>query len=132
MKKILLIMFVALAFPAMAISQDNGEPGAREIVNRAEDAIQGETSVGTFTMEIVRPDYTRTVTMKAWNKGYEKALIVTKAPKKEAGNKLLKIGNGAGVFFAGFEIFHIANVLGQKNLALHGQGRYVFQVCSGG
>ncbi len=93
MKMILLIIFLAFVFPAIAISQNNGEPTARDIVNRAEDAIQGETSVGTFTMEIVRPDYTRTVTMKAWNKGYEKALIVTKAPKKEAGNKLLKIGN---------------------------------------
>jgi outer membrane lipoprotein-sorting protein len=44
-------------------------------------------------MTVVTPDYTRTMKMESWWVGNEKALIVIKSPKKEAGNKWLKIGN---------------------------------------
>lgn len=66
---------------------------ANEIIKEAEDKAKGETMVGVFTMNIVRPDYTRTVKMKNWNKGNDKALIEILAPKKEEGNKTLKIKN---------------------------------------
>lgn len=66
---------------------------ANEIIREAEEQAKGESMVGTFTMNVVRPDYTRTIKMKNWNKGNDKALIEILAPKKEAGNKTLKIGN---------------------------------------
>jgi outer membrane lipoprotein-sorting protein len=64
-----------------------------DIVEKAENAIKGETSHGEFTMKIVRPDYSRELRLEAWNKGNDKALIEIKAPPKEAGNKTLKIEN---------------------------------------
>jgi outer membrane lipoprotein-sorting protein len=93
MRRTIYAMLAIIIAANVLYAQQKPAPTAREIVDKAENSIKGETSVGTFTMKIVRPDYTRTVTMKAWNKGNEKALVVTKAPKKEAGNKLLKIGN---------------------------------------
>ena len=66
---------------------------AKQIIDEAEEKIKGETMIGEFSMNIVRPDYTRTLELKSWNKGNEKSLIIIKAPKKEAGNKTLKIGN---------------------------------------
>ena len=66
---------------------------AYEIIKKAEDAIKGKTSEGTFVMKITAPDYERSLTMKAWWQGNEKSLIVITAPPKEAGNKTLKIGN---------------------------------------
>lgn len=65
---------------------------AFEIVKKSEDLLRGETSKGTFTMIVVTPDYTRELKMDSWWVGNEKALIVIRSPKREAGNKTLKIG----------------------------------------
>lgn len=64
-----------------------------EIIALAEDQLKGTSSQGTFEMTIVRPEYTRTMKMDSWWVGNDKALIVVKSPKKEKGNKTLKIGN---------------------------------------
>ena len=66
---------------------------AEEIVKKAEDAVKGNSARGTIEMTVTTPDYTRTMKMESWWVGNEKALIVIRAPKKEAGNKTLKIGN---------------------------------------
>ena len=66
---------------------------AEEIVQTAEDLIKGETAHGTFKMTVKTPDYTRVLKMDSWWVGNEKALIVINSPKKEAGNKTLKVGN---------------------------------------
>ncbi len=66
---------------------------AEEILKRAEDAVKGETAYGIIRMTITTPEFTRTLEMESWWQGNEKALIITKSPKKEAGNKTLKIGN---------------------------------------
>ena len=66
---------------------------ADEIIRRAEDKIKGKTSEGTFTMTIETPDYTRSLEMQSWWVENNKALIVIKAPPREAGNKTLKVGN---------------------------------------
>ena len=66
---------------------------ASEIIERAEDLLKGETSQGVFKMTIVTPNYTRVMEMETFWKGNEKALIHINAPRREAGNKTLKIGN---------------------------------------
>ncbi len=66
---------------------------AEEIIKKAEDEVKGKTSHAVIEMTISTPDYTRSLKMESWWVGNEKALIVTKAPAKEAGNKTLKIGN---------------------------------------
>jgi outer membrane lipoprotein-sorting protein len=66
---------------------------AQEIIRRSEDLLKGKSSRGSFTMTIETPDYTRTMEMDTWWVGNDKALIVVTAPRREAGNKTLKIGN---------------------------------------
>jgi len=66
---------------------------AEEIIRKAEDSIKGESAHGIVEMTVATPDYTRTMKMESWWEGNEKALIVIQSPKKEAGNKWLKIGN---------------------------------------
>jgi outer membrane lipoprotein-sorting protein len=72
-----------------------GAPGqtAEEIIRRSEDLIKGKTCQGKFVMTVTTPSYTRTMEMDSWWVGNEKALILIRSPKKEAGNKTLKIGN---------------------------------------
>ena len=66
---------------------------AEEIISKAENDVKGKSAYGTIEMIIKTPDYTRTLKMDSWWIGNEKALIVTKSPAKEAGNKTLKIGD---------------------------------------
>ncbi len=85
MKKIILITAL-LTTPLFSQTAD-------EIIEAAEDLIKGETAYGKTIMTVVTPDYTRELEMESWWVGNEKALIVIKSPRKEAGNKTLKIGN---------------------------------------
>lgn len=66
---------------------------AREIVQKSEDLIKGTTCHGTFVMTVVTPEFTRTMEMESWWVANEKALIVIRSPKRETGNKTLKIKN---------------------------------------
>jgi outer membrane lipoprotein-sorting protein len=83
-----LILLIAL-IPFQTIYAQNAE----EIIEKSENLLKGNTSRGTFKMTVVTPDYDRTLTMESWWVGNEKALIVIQSPKREAGNKTLKIGN---------------------------------------
>lgn len=88
---LLIIVFLGL-MPAVPARTDD-RVTARTLLKKAEDAVKGETAHGILEMKVVRPDFTRTMRMESWWKGNEKALIVIKAPEKDAGNKTLKIGN---------------------------------------
>ena len=66
---------------------------AEEIIRKSESMIKGNTCRGSFLMTVVTPDYTRRMEMDSWWSGNDKALILIRSPKKEAGNKTLKIGN---------------------------------------
>lgn len=72
-----------------AYSQD-----AKEIIRQAEEVRRGvETSQAEMTMTIVRPDWTRSMSMKSWSKGDEYALMLITAPARDAGTATLKRGN---------------------------------------
>ncbi len=64
-----------------------------DIVRQSEDAIRGKTSHAVLEMKIITPYFTRTLKLESWWAGTEKAMIIVRAPHKEAGNKTLKIGN---------------------------------------
>ncbi|MGD0337523.1 MAG: outer membrane lipoprotein-sorting protein [Bacteroidota bacterium] len=66
---------------------------AQEIIRKSENLIKGKSCQGTFIMTVMTPDYSRRMEMESWWVGNDKALIVIKSPKKEAGNKTLKIKN---------------------------------------
>jgi outer membrane lipoprotein-sorting protein len=86
--RLALIAGILCAVPVALTAQN-----ASEIIQRSEDAIKGKTSQGTFEMTVITPSYTRTMVMDSWWVGNDKALIAIKSPKKEAGNKWLKIKN---------------------------------------
>ena len=84
-----LIALLAILIPLHILHAQTAE----EIIEKSENLLKGNTSRGTFKMTVVTPDYDRTLTMDSWWVGNEKALIVIQSPKREAGNKTLKIGN---------------------------------------
>jgi len=66
------------------------ELSAREIIKKADDKGRGQTSQGIMTLTIVRPDWSRSITLKSWSKGIDYSLIYITAPAKEKGQVFLK------------------------------------------
>ena len=64
---------------------------AKEIIQKADEKTRGLSSHGTMTMTVIRPDWTRTITMKTWSKSREYSLVLITAPAKDKGQVFLKI-----------------------------------------
>lgn len=65
-------------------------PDALEIIKKADQKLRGETSNGTMKMTIVRPSWSREVTMKSWSKGTDYSLILVTSPARDKGTAFLK------------------------------------------
>jgi outer membrane lipoprotein-sorting protein len=63
---------------------------ASEIVARSDAQMRGDASYSTATMNIIRPDWTRSMSMKSWTKGQELSLVLITAPAKDKGSASLK------------------------------------------
>jgi outer membrane lipoprotein-sorting protein len=66
---------------------------AKQIIDKADRNMQGESSISTMTMTIKRPSWERTVGFKNWAKGRDLALTLVTEPAKEKGQTFLKRGN---------------------------------------
>jgi len=64
---------------------------AKEIIRKADEKTRGLSSEGTMTMTVIRPDWTRTITMKTWSKSREYSLVLITSPAKDKGGVFLKI-----------------------------------------
>ena len=76
-------LLLVLLQPALA-----GEDAAT-IVKGAIDHWRGISSYGDMTMIIHRPDWERTMSMRAWTEGDKRSLIRVTEPKKDRGNGTL-------------------------------------------
>ncbi|MEM8815533.1 MAG: outer membrane lipoprotein-sorting protein [Pseudomonadota bacterium] len=65
------------------------ETEARQIVQSAIDQWRGVSSRSDMRMSIRRPDWERTMTMRAWTKGDEQSLVRVLEPSKDRGNGTL-------------------------------------------
>lgn len=63
---------------------------AKQIIEKMEDQMRGESSFAEMTMTTVRPRYTREVSMKIWSKGDDYSLILITAPARDKGTAYLK------------------------------------------
>lgn len=85
MRRVCCWLAAALVVPGPALAMD-----ARELVQAAWDQFRGLASRSEVSMTIHRPDWERTLTMKAWTKGRSRSLIRILAPAKDRGNGTLK------------------------------------------
>ncbi len=81
---ILLISF----FISNSFAQDDEK--ARAIVKKAHEITLGATSKSTMTMEIVRPEWSRTVSMQSWSMGVDYYIIYIMSPARDKGQVFLK------------------------------------------
>ncbi|PTC06947.1 outer membrane lipoprotein-sorting protein [Vibrio mediterranei] len=76
----LLILF---SLPSLALSPS-------DIVIKSDQSMRGDSSYTELTMRIIRPDWTRTMSMKSWTKGQDLSLVLVTAPAKDKGSASLK------------------------------------------
>ena len=84
--KFLLLTIVSLGFVAFS----NGDPEATAIIKKSEENFRGISSRGELDLQIVRPDWSRTISMKSWTKGDDYSLMVITGPKRDKGMAFLK------------------------------------------
>lgn len=63
---------------------------AFDIVQKSDQMMRGESSYSEATMDIIRPDWHRSMTMKSWTKGTELSMVLVTAPAKDKGSASLK------------------------------------------
>jgi outer membrane lipoprotein-sorting protein len=74
------------------------EPDATAIVKDAVNHWRGLSSDSVMTMVIHRPDWERTMTMRAWTKGDDRSLVRVLEPRKDRGNGTLTDDNSMWSF----------------------------------
>lgn len=84
-------IFIFLLFlPAFFLSAQAQELTAIEIIRKSDEKSRGLSSQGTMTMQIIRPKWERSVSMKSWSKGTDFSLIYITSPAREKGQVFLK------------------------------------------
>ena len=85
------ILSILVMLPPLVNSA--GDVDAAQIVRAAIDHWRGVSSVSEMTMVIHRPDWERSMSMRAWTKGSDKSIVRVTAPPKDRGNGTLTDGN---------------------------------------
>ncbi len=96
MNKRFLLPCVLLLWQSVAVS-DQGHD-ARQLVRDAIEHWRGLSSYTEMTMVIHRPDWERSMTMRAWTKGQERSLVRVIEPRKDRGNGTLIDDNNMWTF----------------------------------
>jgi hypothetical protein len=78
-----IIMFI---FCCTVFAQES----AFDIVQKSDQQMRGDSSYSEITMNIIRPDWTRSMGMKSWTKGLDLSLVLVTAPAKDKGSASLK------------------------------------------
>jgi len=94
MKRILIM--TALLITLAAINTNAQDPQA--LVENAVNYLRDETSRAEVQMTIHRPDWERTMTIKAWTRGREDSIFWIASPPKDRGNGTLKRGDEMWIF----------------------------------
>lgn len=85
----LLTLLFASALPTTLLASES----AYEIVRKSDQQMRGDSSYTEATMNIIRPSWTRSLTMKSWTKGTDLSLVLITAPAKDKGSASLKRHN---------------------------------------
>lgn len=84
---------LALITVTALLATDAGAQDAREIIRQMDINMRGDASYSEMSMEVVRPRYTREVSMRSWTLGDDYALIYVTAPARDEGTAFLKRDN---------------------------------------
>lgn len=80
-----ILLFIAVLLSFRTVAQN-----ATEIIKKADEKSRGKTSIASITIQIIRPNWTREMKIKAWTKGNDFSMIMVNEPVKDKGVVYLK------------------------------------------
>jgi len=86
-------IFVLIFLFSTAWATDSQGERAKEILKKMDELYRSTSSSAQFEMEIITPNWQRTLKIDAWTLGMEKAFFRILYPQKEKGMSTLKVGN---------------------------------------
>jgi len=89
MKKLLILALISITGFAF-LSFQNTDPTALEIIKKMDAKQKGNTSQSEIKMTIIRPGWSREMTMKSWGLGDDFGITVITAPARDKGTAFLK------------------------------------------
>ena len=84
------VLLITLAFAALPV---NAQPSGEEILERIDDNMTSETKILTSKMVVHGRRNTRTIVSQSYIEGIEQSFTEYLAPPREAGTKMLKLGD---------------------------------------
>ena len=90
-------LFVLTILSTLAFG-DSPVPNAEEILDSAWKYYRGDSSQIEVEMTVHRPDWERTMTIRAWTRGMEDSVFSILAPPKDRGNGTLKKGTEMWIY----------------------------------
>ncbi|MCB9283218.1 MAG: outer membrane lipoprotein-sorting protein [Lewinellaceae bacterium] len=84
-----IFLLLGLSIGVSAMAQN---PDPKEIIRKVDEKLKGTTNRSEMKMTIIRPTWTREMTMKTWGKGDDYALVLVTAPERDKGSAFLKRG----------------------------------------
>ena len=94
---------IVAVLAAAAAAASAAQLEAKEIVRRSDSTMRGSSSYAEMTMRIVRPDWSREMSLKAWSLGDDYSLILVTAPARDKGTVTLKRGTEVWSYVPGIE-----------------------------
>jgi outer membrane lipoprotein-sorting protein len=87
-KIFLTITLCMLLFVNQSYCQEN--LSALEIIKKADEKTRGKTNTSTMDMEIIRPTWKRSVSMKSWGRGMDFSMTYITEPARDKGQVFMK------------------------------------------
>ena len=82
-------LVVALLALVASVSPAQGQTDPRDIIERVQKVMRGNSSRALATMEVVTEHWERRITIEMWSLGTDYSLVRVRAPAKEAGTATL-------------------------------------------
>ena len=90
--KIRIIIALFVVFSLFISQMAQAQMTAKQIIEKMDDQMRGESSYSEMTMTTIRARYSREVSMKIWAKGEDYSLILITSPARDMGTAYLKRG----------------------------------------
>ncbi len=90
------LALVYLARPSIA--EQPKPPDVDAVLTRLDDLYRSKSSIARAEITVVTPRSTRTMRVRAWTRGEDKALIVVESPSRDAGTATLRVGENLWMY----------------------------------
>jgi len=94
----LMSILVVAWFVQPSFAQESKQPNVDTVLAKLDDLYRSKSSVARVDIVVVTPRSTRTMRVKVWTSGEDKALIVVESPSRDADTATLRVGENLWMF----------------------------------